>query len=319
MDAYELVTRNTAEIVDDAELRALLAQPTKRVYTGYEPSGEIHLGHLVTINKLLDMKNAGFDVVVLIANLHAYLNRKGTFEQIKELADYNKACIEAVGLKGAEFVLGTDKQLTPDYMTKVLTLCQEITLNRATRSMDEVGRAMDNPMVSQMVYPVMQVVDLPTLGVDAAVGGIDQRKIHMLAREHLPHIGCKAPVCIHTPIINGLDGEKMSSSKGNVISVADSPEDIKKKMKKAFCPPEVENNPILQIIRYCVLPRMDTFTIHRPEKFGGDLEFANYEELAATYGAGKLHPMDLKNGCGDALTEILADAYAYVQSYKGRQ
>ena len=89
MDAFELVIRNTAEIVDEESLRALLAKPVKRVYTGYEPSGEIHLGHLVTINKLLDMKNAGFDVVVLIANLHAYLNRKGTFEQIKELADYN--------------------------------------------------------------------------------------------------------------------------------------------------------------------------------------------------------------------------------------
>lgn len=316
MDAYELVTRNTAEIVTEDELRALLNKPTKRVYTGYEPSGEIHLGHLVTINKLMDMKAAGFDVVVLIANLHAYLNRKGTFEQIKELADYNKACIEAVGLKGAEFVLGTDVQLTPKYQTEVLTLCQQITLNRATRSMDEVGRAMDNPMVSQMVYPVMQVVDIPTLNVDAAVGGIDQRKIHMLAREHLPTLGYKPPVCIHTPIVNGLDGEKMSSSKGNVVSVADSPEEIKKKMKKAFCPPETEGNPILQIFRYNVFPRMDTIAIRRPEKFGGDLEFHSYAELETAYAGGKIHPMDLKAACGDALTELLADAYAYVQSYK---
>ena len=270
---------------------------TKRVYTGYEPSGEIHLGHLVTINKLMDMKAAGFDVVVLIANLHAYLNRKGTFEQIKELAEYNKACIEACGLKGAEFVLGTDVQLTPKYQTEVLTLCQEITLNRATRSMDEVGRAMDNPMVSQMVYPVMQVVDIPTLGVDAAVGGIDQRKIHMLAREHLPSLGYKPP-------------------KGNVVSVADSPEDIKKKMKKAFCPPEVEGNPILQVFQYNIFPRVSEIVIRRPEKFGGNAEYQSYAELEAAYAAGKIHPMDLKAACGDALTELLADAYAYVQSYK---
>ncbi|HJK74527.1 MAG TPA: tyrosine--tRNA ligase, partial [Methanocorpusculum sp.] len=282
----------------------------------YEPSGEIHLGHLVTINKLMDMKAAGFDVVVLIANLHAYLNRKGTFEQIKELAEYNKACIEACGLKGAEFVLGTDVQLTPKYQTEVLTLCQEITLNRATRSMDEVGRAMDNPMVSQMVYPVMQVVDIPTLGVDAAVGGIDQRKIHMLAREHLPSLGYKPPVCIHTPIVNGLDGQKMSSSKGNVVSVADSPEDIKKKMKKAFCPPEVEGNPILQVFQYNIFPRVSEIVIRRPEKFGGNAEYQSYAELEAAYAAGKIHPMDLKAACGDALTELLADAYAYVQSYK---
>ena len=316
MDAYELVTRNTAEIVTEDELRQLLNKPTKRVYTGYEPSGEIHLGQLVTINKLMAMKAAGFDVVVLIANLHAYLNRKGTFEQIKELAEYNKACIEACGLKGAEFVLGTDVQLTPKYQTEVLTLCQEITLNRATRSMDEVGRAMDNPMVSQMVYPVMQVVDIPTLGVDAAVGGIDQRKIHMLAREHLPSLGYKPPVCIHTPIVNGLDGQKMSSSKGNVVSVADSPEDIKKKMKKAFCPPEVEGNPILQVFQYNIFPRVSEIVIRRPEKFGGNAEYQSYAELEAAYAAGKIHPMDLKAACGDALTELLADAYAYVQSYK---
>ena len=264
----------------------------------------------------MDMKAAGFDVVVLIANLHAYLNRKGTFEQIKELAEYNKACIEACGLKGAEFVLGTDVQLTPKYQTEVLTLCQEITLNRATRSMDEVGRAMDNPMVSQMVYPVMQVVDIPTLGVDAAVGGIDQRKIHMLAREHLPSLGYKPPVCIHTPIVNGLDGQKMSSSKGNVVSVADSPEDIKKKMKKAFCPPEVEGNPILQVFQYNIFPRVSEIVIRRPEKFGGNAEYQSYAELEAAYAAGKIHPMDLKAACGDALTELLADAYAYVQSYK---
>ncbi|HJJ28821.1 MAG TPA: tyrosine--tRNA ligase [Methanocorpusculum sp.] len=319
MDAYELATRNTAEIVTEAELRALLEKPVKSVYTGYEPSGEIHLGHLVTINKLMDMKKAGFDVVVLIANLHAYLNRKGTFEQIKELADYNRACIEAVGLKGAKFVLGTDVQLTAKYQTEVLTLCQEITLNRATRSMDEVGRAMDNPMVSQMVYPVMQVVDIPTLGVDAAVGGIDQRKIHMLAREHLPHIGYKPPVCIHTPIVNGFDGQKMSSSKGNVVSVADSPEEIRRKLKKAFCPPEVEGNPIMQVFQYNVFPRVETIAIKRPEKFGGDLEFHSYDELAASYAAGKIHPMDLKNACGDALIDLLADAYAYVQEYKGKQ
>jgi len=45
---------------------------------------------------------------------------------------------------------------------------------------------MENPTVSQMIYPIMQMVDIAKLGVDAAVGGIDQRKIHMLAREHSP-------------------------------------------------------------------------------------------------------------------------------------
>ncbi len=191
MDTYKRVTRNTVEVVTEDELRTLLAQPQKKVYAGYEPSGEIHLGHLVTINKLVDLQAAGFEVTVLLADLHAFLNRKGTMEKVHELADYNRRCFEGLGLKNVNYVLGSDLQLNRDYELLVLQLSQQITLNRATRSMDEVGRQMDHPTVSQMVYPIMQMADIAMLGVDAAVGGIDQRKIHMLAREHLINFGYK--------------------------------------------------------------------------------------------------------------------------------
>jgi len=314
MDPYELATRNTVEVVTDEELRTLIERPVKRVYTGYEPSGEIHLGHMVTVNKLMDLQQAGFEVTVLIADLHAFLNRKGTMEEIRETAEYNRRCFEGLGLLGANYVLGSDVQLTPEYELAVLKLSQAITLNRAKRSMDEVGRQMENPTVSQMVYPIMQMVDIMTLKVDAAVGGIDQRKIHMLAREHLPSIGYPAPVCIHTPIINGLDGKKMSSSAGNVISVADSEEDIKQKMKKAFCPPEVENNPVLQILQYHVFPRVGTVVVRRPAKFGGDREFAAYGDLERAYAAGEIHPLDLKSAAAAHLIEILAPVHDYVCS-----
>jgi tyrosyl-tRNA synthetase len=313
MDAYERVTRNTVEIVTDDDLRALLAQPQKKVYAGYEPSGEIHLGHLVTINKLIDLQAAGFEVTILLADLHAFLNRKGTMEKVRELAEYNKRCFEGLGLKNVRYVLGSDLQLNRDYELLVLQLSQEITLNRATRSMDEVGRQMDHPTVSQMIYPIMQMADIMTLGADAAVGGIDQRKIHMLAREHLVNFGYKAPVCIHTPILNGLDGKKMSSSQGNYISVADTEDVIQRKCQKAFCPPEIPENPILQIFQYHIFPRLLEITIVRPEKFGGNRTFSSYAELETAYGNGEVHAMDLKKACGDGLVEILAPVREYLK------
>ena len=166
----------------------------------------------------------------------AELYRLGADKVIVDERETALEIFKCIILKGkTEFVLGTDVQLNKDYQINTLRLAQQITLNRATRSMDEVGRNMDAPHVSQMVYPIMQMVDIHTLGVDLALGGIDQRKIHMLAREYLPTIGAKAPLCMHTPIINGLNGKKMSSSEGNYISVADTEEDIRKKMKKAFC------------------------------------------------------------------------------------
>jgi len=313
MDTYEQVTRNTVEVVTEDDLRALLTQPHKKVYAGYEPSGEIHLGHLVTVNKLVDLQNAGFEVIVLLADLHAFLNRKGTMEKVGELAEYNQRCFEGLGLKNVKYVLGSDLQLNRDYELLVLQLSQQITLNRATRSMDEVGRQMDHPTVSQMVYPLMQMADIAMLGVDAAVGGIDQRKIHMLAREHLINFGYKPPVCIHTPILNGLDGKKMSSSQGNYISIADTAEDILKKCQKAFCPPEIAENPILQIFQHHIFPRLPEITIKRPEKFGGDRTFTTYQDLEASYGKGEVHPLDLKKSCGECLVEIFEPVREYIK------
>ncbi len=313
MDTYELATRNTVEVVTEDDLRALLTQPNKKVYAGYEPSGEIHLGHLVTVNKLVDLQNAGFEVIVLLADLHAFLNRKGTMEKVGELAEYNRRCFEGLGLKNVKYVLGSDLQLNRDYELLVLQLSQQITLNRATRSMDEVGRQMDHPTVSQMVYPLMQMADIAMLGVDAAVGGIDQRKIHMLAREHLINFGYKPPVCIHTPILNGLDGKKMSSSQGNYISIADTAEDILKKCQKAFCPPEIAENPILQIFQHHIFPRLLEITIKRPEKFGGDRIFTAYQDLEVSYGKGEVHPLDLKKSCGECLVEIFEPVREYIK------
>jgi len=313
MDTYEQATRNTVEVVTEDDLRALLTQPHKKVYAGYEPSGEIHLGHLVTVNKLVDLQNAGFEVIVLLADLHAFLNRKGTMEKVGELADYNQRCFEGLGLKNVKYVLGSNLQLNRDYELLVLQLSQQITLNRATRSMDEVGRQMDHPTVSQMVYPLMQMADIAMLGVDAAVGGIDQRKIHMLAREHLINFGYKPPVCIHTPILNGLDGKKMSSSQGNYISIADTAEDILKKCQKAFCPPEIAENPILQIFQHHIFPRLPEITIKRPAKFGGDRTFTTYQDLEASYGKGEVHPLDLKKSCGECLVEIFEPVREYIK------
>ena len=192
MDKLELVTRNTEEIVTVDELKGLLEKKQRpRAYVGYETSGKVHLGHMLTANKLLDLQKSGFDVVVLLADLHAFLNEKGTLEEVRKIADYNRDCFMALGLdpERTEFVYGTDYQLKPEYMLKILQMARNTTLNRARRSMDEVSRNAENPMVSQMIYPLMQAIDIADLRIDLAVGGIDQRKIHMLAREELPRLG----------------------------------------------------------------------------------------------------------------------------------
>lgn len=309
MDRLELIKRNVQEIVTEGELEELLnKKKAPCAYVGYEPSGKIHMGHVLTVNKLIDLQKAGFEITVLLADVHAYLNRKGTLEEVRKIADYNKRCFIALGLdkEKTNFVYGSDYQLGAEYMLNVLKLSRSVTLNRARRSMDEVGRAMDDPTVSQMVYPLMQAIDIAMLGVDIAVGGIDQRKIHMLARENLKNLGFETPICIHTPILLGLDGTKMASSKENFISVDDTEEEIYRKLKKAYCKiGDTEENPILALFRYHIFPRYETVVIERPEKFGGNITYMSYEEMENAFAAESVHPMDLKNSAAKYINEIL--------------
>ncbi|MCK7520905.1 MAG: hypothetical protein MZV64_26035 [Ignavibacteriales bacterium] len=127
------------------------------------------------------------------------------------------------------------------------------------------------------------------------------------------NFGYKAPVCIHTPILNGLDGKKMSSSQGNYISVADTEEEIRKKCQKAFCPPEIPENPILQIFQHHIFPRLPEITIKRPEKFGGDRIFMIIRISNHPMARVRLHPLDLKKSCGESLVEILAPVRDYIR------
>ena len=285
-------------------------------YTGYEPSGKIHLGHAVTIMKLKQLQDLGFKIKILLADYHAFLNGKGTVEEIAETAEYNKRCFQGLGLADdTEYILGSSFQTGSEYTNDVYQLATLTTLKRAKRSMDQVSRHDDNPKVASVVYPLMQTADMSALEVDVALGGMEQRKIQMLARENLPRIGKEAPVCIHTPLIHGLDGDdKMSSSNGNYIAVDDDEKTIKDKIKKSYCPMgETEGNPILEIADHFVFSQQDTLLIERPEKFGGNLELTK-EELYSMYGEENLHPMDLKNAITQYLIDFLKPVRDFMES-----
>lgn len=320
MDAYDLVTRNAAEVVTEPELREVLADPDdRRAYVGYEPSGVLHLGHMLAANTLIDLQEAGLEVVILLADVHAYLNGKGTFEEIRTVADRMQDQFIAYGLDAAqtEFVLGSTYQLEDDYVLDLHHLAVETSLNRAKRAMAEL-QGDQTASVSHVVYPLMQALDIEYLDLDVAIGGMDQRKVHMLHREELPALGYDARPCIHTPIIADLTTGvgKMSSSRGVTISMEDDTDAIEEKVNAAYCPPtrdpapdddgNTRENPVLQLFQYHIFPRYESVTVHRPEEYGGDVTYDTYDQLATALEAGDLHPADAKHALARYLDDLIA-------------
>jgi len=307
----ELIRGNAEEVLMPGELKEVLEEKKVPVaYCGYEVSGEVHLGHLVTSIKLMDLKKAGFKVKMLLADWHTYLNKKGSWDDIHKLGKLWENVFSAIGFEKSEFVLGSTFQKTSEYIENILEMTTKVTINRALRSMQEVARDIENAKVSQVIYPFMQIEDIKSLKVDVAVSGIDQRKIHMLARELLPPLGYKSPICVHMPIISLGGKEKMSSSKPDtLISTRDSPEEIKRKVNKAYCPPKItDGNSVFDMANLLVFPTFGKLKLERDRKFGGDIVFESAESLKEIYKKGELHPMDLKTGVASYLNKMLKKA-----------
>jgi tyrosyl-tRNA synthetase len=308
MNKIDLIKRNAQEVIGGEKLSKILKKKKPIVYSGYEPSGEIHIGHLVTIMKLKDFEKAGFKVKILLADWHTWLNKKGDWKFIGEQVKKWKIAFKKIGLKNPEIVVGTSFQRKPEFIDDVFTLASTSTLNRGLRSMQGVMRNIENAKVTQIIYPFMQVVDMKALKVDAVVAGMEQRKIHMLAVESLKTIDYEVPVFVHIPLIPALNGPgKMSSTdKANLISMKDSSDEIKKKIRKAHCPIG-EMNTILEIARILIFPFFEKLKIERHEKYGGDLKFKDYKDLESSFMRKEIHPLDLKNAVGEKLAELFEE------------
>ncbi|MDG6219847.1 MAG: tyrosine--tRNA ligase [Candidatus Thermoplasmatota archaeon] len=318
----ELVARNAEEIVTTEELDALYEKPDKKAYIGFEPSGLAHIGWVIQANKVKDLQKAGFRVIIYLADWHAYINDKlgGDIESIQACGRYMEECFLALGVDPTktDFIYASKLLDAMDYWERVLRISKKTSLQRMRRALTIMGRKEEESEMdsSKLIYPSMQAADIFQMDVDLALGGMDQRKAHMLARDAADKLGWKKFVALHTPLLASLQGgermdpieAKMSKSDPNAaIFIHDSEEDIKRKVKKGYCPQGVaDGNPVLDIARYIIFPAEGKLHIDRPEKFGGPLEYDDFESLKNAFVDGSLHPMDLKMGAASSLSRMLA-------------
>jgi len=303
----QLVMRNAEEIIEEEELDQIIEEKeTPRAYVGYETSGPVHLGHWISVRKMIDIQEAGFNPVILWADLHTYLNKKGEEEWIADMIEYWQATFKALGLD-AEYVKGRSFQESDEYFHDTLTMMQKTTINRGERSMQHDLRDKENVYISQITYPLMQALDIPHLNIDLAVAGIEQRKIHMLAREQLPKLGYEKPTCLHWPMLSSLtgDGNEMSSStKGSMFPLHSDPSHIREILEDAYCPQgETEDNPIIEIAEHFIFGADKELKVERKDEYGGNLHYTEFEEMAEDFETGELHPLDLKEAVADQVIQ----------------
>lgn len=118
-EKYNLITRNLGEWLGDEKLKSILKQRDLKIYWGTATTGKPHIGYFTPMLKIADFLNAGAEVTILFADLHAYLdNMKAPWELLALRTEYYEVIIKAmlksidVPLDKLKFVKGTDYQLS---------------------------------------------------------------------------------------------------------------------------------------------------------------------------------------------------------------
>lgn len=326
-EQYNLITKNLQEVLNGAIIKNVLENEKRplKIYWGTAPTGKPHCGYFVPMLKLAHFLKAGCEVKVLLADLHAFLdNMKAPLEVVNYRAKYYECVVKAI-LKSINvpvdkliFVVGSSYQLTAEYTMDIFRMSNSVSQNDAKRAGADVVKQVANPLLSGLIYPLMQALDEEHLGVDAQFGGVDQRKIFVLAEENLQSIGYKKRAHLMNPMVPGLgQGGKMSASDPNSkIDILEDPKQVRKKVNSAYCAPgEIENNGLIAFIEYVIQPIQELkaekdgvfkLDIDRPEKYGGPISYDSIDEIKADFASEKLSPVDLKSGVAEKIIELLA-------------
>ena len=315
----------TEEIVTRDELIELFktnSQP--KHYIGIEISGFLHLGSLISTGfKINDFIKAGVKCKVFLADWHTLINDKlgGNWETISKVSKYYSEAFKLV-CPGVEILLGSDLyDSRKEYWFEVVKFAKHVSLARTMRTLTIMGRSEGEEKIdlAKLFYPPMQAVDIHSMDLDIVHSGMDQRKIHMLVREIFPKMKWKVPIAVHHRLLPGLSepsitsgetkllGKMSKSDPSSGIFIHDSDEEIKTKIKKAWCEEgNVENNPLLEIANHVIFHEFDEIKVERPEKFGGNVIYSTYSELESDFAQKKLHPSDLKQSVANYLIKIIA-------------
>lgn len=302
--------KDTSEPV--VKFRRLSVTQSEKVHAVFSPlaSEKFSLGTALTLIKLFEDAPEGSEVIFWIRDWSSFCSN--AFQG-------DKKAIAAAYTLLTEALLA----LAPELMAKVRIVKQsEAILSNPSDywiSVINVGRKFPlgkvcineaDGQASQVITSLMHVGDV--LATQATTIGCteSEKALHTLAIDYYSEIetGLNVPTLIVVPAVStqlrvpqdGFDDPSID------IFLLDNPPDVAPKIKKSFCEPQnVEYCPPITLAREICFRFGGDFVIKRKPDDGGDKVYASVDDLSADFGAGKLHPGDLKPTVGTGVVSVV--------------
>ena len=286
LDAGEQLAASTSEAslrrteARSAEIEAQIAKDPSgfRVMTGDRPTGNLHLGHYFgSLANRVRIQDAGVDTFNLIADNQVITDRDGTGpiqeRVLSMLADYL-----AIGIDPAKSTIYAHSAVPAlnQLLLPFLSLVTDAELRRNPTVKAELEATGDRPMSGLLLtYPVHQAADILFCKANLVPVGKDQlphlEQTRVVARRFDERYGRVDPARPIFPqaeallskasTVLGLDGTKMSKTKGNVLEIGMDADTTARLIKKAvtdsdrFITYDPENRPevsnLIMLVSLC--------------------------------------------------------------------
>lgn len=235
--------RGTVDLIEEQQLSKLIEKSLAenrplRIKFGMDPSSpDLHIGHAIPLMKLRDLQQLGHQIVLIVGDATAMVGDPSGRNKLRpqltraavdlNLLTYTEQAAKVLDMQRTEVRRNSEwfDQLDFEGLLKLaarMTVAQMIERDTFQTRMQE-----SEPIgIHEFLYPLMQGWDSVMVDSDAEVGGTDQLFNLLVGRRLQEQEGMRPQVCFTTPLINGLDGRKMSKSYGNAVALTDSARDM---------------------------------------------------------------------------------------------
>ena len=229
----------------------------KRVFSGVQPTGNLHLGnYLGAIKNFVDLQNK-FECIYCIVDLHAITNRQNP-EELKLNIFETIASFIASGLNPDKNIIFNQASVSAHSELAWIFNCVARIgwMNRMTQFKEKAGINKENASVGLLVYPNLMAADILIYKATHVPVGEDQKQHLELTRDIAKKFNNDFKCGSYFPVVEPLiskeisrvmslrDGKKKMSksedSDQSRINLKDDKDLIEQKIKKA----KTDNDPI---------------------------------------------------------------------------
>ncbi len=242
-ESLDVLARHTVDLIERRDLEqrlkdAAAAGRPLRVKFGMDPSSpDLHVGHSVQLLKLRAVQELGHTIVLIVGDATAMVGDPTGRNKLRpqltraevdaNLETYTTQAARVLDMERTE-VHRNSTWFDAMGFEDVLRLCGRMTVARMIErdTFQKRMEAREAIGIHEFLYPLMQGWDSVQIRADVELGGTDQLFNLLVGRQLQEQEGQAPQVCMTLPLINGLDGRKMSKSYGNAVAFTDAPRDM---------------------------------------------------------------------------------------------